>query len=229
MRMPLLERLMKHTDRRGPDECWPWMRYRNKAGYGFVAVNRKPQLAHRVMYELTHRPLLPGEAVCHSCDNPSCVNPAHLWLGSVADNNADRHSKGRSRGASHKGTSNPMARLSEADVLAIVSATGTLEEIAARFGMAFQNVSDIKRGKIWSHVTGIKNEPHWVDGLTPQARQLLGYLKANASNGTIKTYDKQIAADLGWASGRIVTFAKQRLKRAGFIERVGHHLWSLQL
>jgi hypothetical protein len=157
--LPLAERLYLHIAKGRPDECWPWTAARNRAGYGLVGVNRKSHLAHRIMYEVTHGQLLSGEAVCHSCDNPWCVNPAHLWLGSVADNNADRHRKGKSRGGVNKGTRNPMAKLTPTKVKRIVASTDTLETIAKHYGIKFQTVSDIKRGRIWSHVTGLNYVP----------------------------------------------------------------------
>ncbi len=79
------------------DGCWPWLGRRNRAGYGRLSVSRRSLAAHRVSYAI-HNGRDPGELfVCHACDNPSCVNPNHLWLGTVLDNNRDSYAKGRSR------------------------------------------------------------------------------------------------------------------------------------
>lgn len=81
-----------------PDGCWLWTGTTNLRGYGILARNNTMQLAHRFSYEL-HKGVIPdGMFVCHSCDNPPCVNPDHLWLGTNADNVSDMVAKGRARG-----------------------------------------------------------------------------------------------------------------------------------
>lgn len=87
------------VDRNGPDQCWPWLGSINRKGYGqFSAqIERKSETfeVHRLMWRLVNGPIPAGMLVCHSCDNPICVNPAHLWLGTSHDNNHDAIRKGR--------------------------------------------------------------------------------------------------------------------------------------
>lgn len=79
----------------GPNECWEWQRAINKNGYGKFRVSGKVLNTHRLAYEYTNGPIPNGLFVCHSCDNPPCCNPAHLWLGTAKDNAIDSVNKGR--------------------------------------------------------------------------------------------------------------------------------------
>jgi hypothetical protein len=78
-----------------PNGCWIWTAKLPRHGYGTFGLHGKSKLAHRVCYRNTRGPIPPGLDVLHSCDNPPCVNPAHLWLGTNADNVRDKMTKGR--------------------------------------------------------------------------------------------------------------------------------------
>lgn len=78
--------------------CWNWTAYKDRYGYGRFGVNRNPQLAHRVAFMLYIGEITDSLCICHHCDNPGCVNPSHLFLGTIQDNMDDRNKKGRTRG-----------------------------------------------------------------------------------------------------------------------------------
>lgn len=139
-----------------PDGCWPWMGSRS-GGYGHVRRDGKIWITHRLAYALTYGQIPPGMLVCHSCDNPPCCNPEHLFLGTDADNSRDRNAKGRQ--ARLRGTANGNARLTLWQVADIrtQAATGRRQrDIAADYGIAQTTVSKIARGR--SYVTAAKAE-----------------------------------------------------------------------
>lgn len=78
------------------ESCWPWLAGAT-GGYGTIRTPRGMERAHRIAWELTRGPVPVGLFVCHACDNPPCCNPDHLFIGTLADNNRDRHEKGRTK------------------------------------------------------------------------------------------------------------------------------------
>jgi hypothetical protein len=98
---PIAERFWPKVDKSG--ECWIWRGAKNRNGYGTFMLGEFQARAHRVAYELTYGPILDRLMVCHHCDNPPCCNPAHLFLGTVADNAADMVKKGRQARGDHHG------------------------------------------------------------------------------------------------------------------------------
>lgn len=101
-RRPVTERFWPKVDKRGPHECWPWKAGTTK-GYGTLGVHpsdgfsRRQMYAHRLSWQFANGISVPaGMLVCHSCDNPLCCNPRHLWIGTIGDNNRDMNAKKRS-------------------------------------------------------------------------------------------------------------------------------------
>lgn len=106
MTMDMVARFWSHVDVSG--ECWVWLGCRNHRGYGLFGVNGKCRSAHRVAYEIAHGIIPDGLFVLHRCDNPACVRPDHLWLGTHADNMNDRNVKGRTaKGERHAARIHP--------------------------------------------------------------------------------------------------------------------------
>jgi hypothetical protein len=132
--------------------CIEWTGTRNR-GYGYIRRDGKTIRAHRLAYELKHGPIPKGLYVCHRCDNRSCCNTDHHFLGTNADNMADMVSKGRSNKL--KGEEHGRAKLTEADVAEILRrlAAGEFQRvIAAAFGISRAAISKIKAGLTWTHV-----------------------------------------------------------------------------
>jgi hypothetical protein len=139
---------------RGPN-CWVWTGTKTGAPGrppygGFRITERRTIRAHRFSWELHFGPVPDGLIVCHSCDNRLCVRPEHLFVGTHAENIADRDRKGR--GLAMRGTEHGSAVLNDETVRAIRAATGSQRAIAARFGASQSQVSRIRAGLAWAHV-----------------------------------------------------------------------------
>lgn len=142
------QRFWEKVDRRGPNDCWLWTGAIS-GGYGSFNLRGKPTHAHRAAAILRGKRLSKETCVCHICDNPRCCNPAHFFYGTVGDNNADRHAKGRSRGSSLSGESHPRARLNWAAVLDIRSKALTRSEYARKYGLRYGSIRDVELGRTW--------------------------------------------------------------------------------
>ena len=149
------------VDRSGAlaDSCWEWRASRNPQGYGQFRVGSKRDashrcaLAHRVAWELINGSIPAGQCVLHRCDNPACVRPSHLFLGTRADNSADKVSKRRHRNGSLPGASNPNAKLTAAIVadMRAQAATGASgAELARHYGISKSAACRAIRGERWS-------------------------------------------------------------------------------
>jgi DNA-binding XRE family transcriptional regulator len=147
---------------RKTEGCWEWIGAR-AAGYGRLRIGRKNIGAHRVSYELHNGSIPDGLHVCHRCDNPICVRPDHLFLGTPAENAADSVAKGRRKGPrtyspkrALRGQKNPNAKLSDDQVREIRQryATGTAsqEELAFEFGVTRWTIRHITSNKRWKHI-----------------------------------------------------------------------------
>lgn len=142
----------KH-ERHAGDGCWPWLGRLDKTGYGILWIKRRSLRAHRVSYEIHVGPIPDGLCVCHRCDNPSCVKPEHLFLGTHAENMADMVAKGRSPNTRMFGTDNGRAKLAASDVLEIrlrASDGETKASIARDYPVGATTIHKILNGERWS-------------------------------------------------------------------------------
>jgi hypothetical protein len=128
--------------------CWIWTGQKSQKGYGVLQIQKKNKIkkyrAHRLSYEVFKEPIPEGLYVCHSCDTPACINPDHLWVGTVQENNADKVAKQRGN-----------TRLSVEKVIEIkkMLAEGYSKyQIAEIYDVHPRTIFDIKTGRTWRHV-----------------------------------------------------------------------------
>lgn len=148
----IVRRFWNYVDIPSIDECWEWKGAcaTRHMPYGRFFFENKRQEAHRVVWKITYGD--PGNlCVLHKCDNPKCVNPSHLFLGTKSDNNRDRTEKGRTkttRGAKHK-----LSKLTDDQIIEIrkMIERGT-SEIAKEYGISRSLVWKIRTRKVWTHV-----------------------------------------------------------------------------
>lgn len=134
-------------------ECWGWKQQITSTGYARFTIRRKAFRATRVMWRLTRGYDADQLMVCHICDNGMCVNPSHLFVGTMAENNADKARKGRAA----KGDHNANTRLSPEDVQTIRSAKrgrGVCPGLADRFGVSLNHIHHLRSNspRCWNHL-----------------------------------------------------------------------------
>lgn len=175
MKKTIEERFWSKVDKNGPAMpgmescCWVWTNgARNHDGYGKFTATGKTKIASRAAWEFSKGPIPVGMCVCHRCDNPPCCNPAHLWLGTNAQNISDRDVKKRNNAASGnrhgthtrpdrvaRGERQGSAKLTEEDVkrIRVMVALGEPQKkTAIDFGVSRSLIGLIVKRKIWSHV-----------------------------------------------------------------------------
>ena len=150
-----LERFWKKVDIAGLDDCWEWTATKDSDGYGRFRLRGKRTPAHRFAWRIARgmETVPEGLCVCHQCDNPGCVNPAHLFLGTQKENIQDSARKGRMAHGRYPGEKNGQHKLKEGDVRDIRSryADGVSQYILAReYGVGRTTVGFVVRRETWS-------------------------------------------------------------------------------
>ena len=154
----VMERLCKKFIVSAKESCWNWTGYKTPKGYGILVVGGKDIKAHRLSYEIFVGKIPDGKCVCHKCDNPSCVNPYHLFVGTIQENNIDRDTKAiQSIGRKYvSGSLHGNSMLNENDVIEIrrLWKTGrhTQKEIGKMFSVSSSNIYLICKRKAWTHI-----------------------------------------------------------------------------
>lgn len=131
--------------------CLLWLGAVGSNGYGRFYYQGRIMHAHRAAYAMAHGEIPKGLHVLHRCDRPLCVKPDHLFLGTNADNIADKVAKGRST----KGSRNPRAILKESQVLSILKRRGSHAQVGAQFGVTARTVQAIRLGSNWAWLTKV--------------------------------------------------------------------------
>ncbi len=160
-------RFWKKVNKGAPNECWEWIAAKIPDGYGRMVVGTKQFLSHRLSYCI-HAGTNPPIHVLHTCDNPACVNPAHLFSGTHTDNMRDRNAKGRSghrKGDNHharlrpellaRGERQHLAKLtaeSVREIRGLYADGASKEQLAARFGVTRQSIGSVVARQTWKHV-----------------------------------------------------------------------------
>lgn len=156
------DRFYRHVDVLLENDCWLWRGYKLKTGYGIFVMNpsrnekNKTTTAHRAAWIISNGDIQQGIDVCHSCDNPACVNLNHLWLGTPKENTQDMVKKGRHNPGHVPGEKNGQVKLKKSDVEKLrgfyVSGQYSHRQLASFFDMSKTQIGRILRNESWKEV-----------------------------------------------------------------------------
>ena len=141
-------------------DCWEWTGTRRggRWNYGLAQIRGKEWRAHRLSYVFYIGPIPERMQVCHHCDNPPCINPAHLFLGTNADNVHDCMAKGRDRKGDRRGERS-FHKLSLSDAIQILRSPERVVDLAKIYGVTKTTICDIRRGRTWEEAHQAVNRP----------------------------------------------------------------------
>jgi hypothetical protein len=148
MKKQIIERLIEKCD--VTDGCWTWKGAVNASGYGTITIDGKTQVASRMAYRYFVSDIYEGMNVCHHCDNPLCIRPSHLFLGTQQDNMIDRNSKGRAPNMS--GSKHPRSKLTDEQVNEILTSPARQTDLAKKYGVSQATISLLISRRTWKHI-----------------------------------------------------------------------------
>lgn len=150
----LEERFWEKVDKRSDDECWEWKNCKTHFGYGKIKVGKQYKPAHRVMWELYYGSVPDGMLVLHKCDNPPCVNPKHLFLGTYLDNVRDMIAKDRVKYV--RGEQHGHAKFKDGDIRNIrqLYKDGQYSQykLAEMYNVCTREIRKIVHNELWKHI-----------------------------------------------------------------------------
>ena len=147
-RLPLEDIFWLKVEKSDPENCWPWTGSIDRDGYGVLTYKKKNYRAPRLALALSGIDIPNGHYACHSCGNPTCCNPSHIYAGTPVQNNMDKHK----HGTHLEGESCHTAKLTEKQVVEIRDDLRSNSEIARQYGVTPRNIVIIKKRKTWKHI-----------------------------------------------------------------------------